>query len=58
MGEMDELERTIRLIDAAENIAREMEALRVLKEHELGVELQYGEYGGGPYVPTGEPNEE
>ena len=32
-------------------IAAELEALRVLKEHELGVRLEHSEHG--PYVPVG-----
>jgi hypothetical protein len=53
---LDELERMLRLVDALENIAIEMERLRVLKEHELGVRLEYGE-GGDPYVPVSEDEE-
>jgi hypothetical protein len=41
---------TGRTIDALESIAAELERLRVLKEHELGVRLEYGG-GSGPYVP-------
>jgi hypothetical protein len=49
---------TMRTIDALENIALELERLRVLKEHELGVQLEY-DGGHGPYVPrqTGEAEE-
>ncbi len=43
------------LVDACENIARELERLRVLKEHELGVRLEHGDE---PYVPRGETSEE
>ena len=54
-------ERQVRLArqirDALENIAAEMERLRVLKEHELGVRLEDGAAGGGPYVPRGEDRE-
>jgi hypothetical protein len=46
---------TMRTIDALENIALELERLRVLKEHELGVQLEY-DGGHGPYVPR-EPSE-
>ena len=56
--EMDQIERAGRLVDALENIAAELERLRVLKEHEPGVRLEDGAEGGGPYVPTGEANEE
>jgi hypothetical protein len=42
-----------RLVDALENIAAELEQLRVLKEHELGVRVEYASEGGGPYVPRG-----
>jgi hypothetical protein len=37
---------TMRTVDALENIAAELERLRVLKEYELGVEIQ----GPDPYV--------
>ncbi len=55
---MDELQRFIRLVEAVEVIAAELECLRVLKEHELGVRIEYGPEGSGPYVPRGEANEE
>jgi hypothetical protein len=51
---MDELERMMRLVDALENIASEMERLRVLKEHELGVRVEDAGEGHGPYVPRRE----
>ena len=47
-----------RLVDAAENIVSELEQLRVLKEHELGVRIEYAPEGSGPYVPTNEADEE
>jgi hypothetical protein len=31
-------------------IAGELEKLRILKEHELGVRLEHDPDGGGPYV--------
>lgn len=34
-----------RLVDALENIAADLEWLRVLKEHELGVRLEYAPEG-------------
>jgi hypothetical protein len=34
-------------------IAAELEKLRVLKDHELGVRLEY-DPDAGPYVPEGE----
>jgi hypothetical protein len=46
-----------RLLDALEVIASELEALRVLKEHELGVRIQHAEEGHGPYVPGGTDEE-
>jgi hypothetical protein len=46
---MDESLR--RIIDALENTAAELERLRVLKEHELGVSVEEAEGGHGPYVP-------
>jgi hypothetical protein len=49
---MDEQTRRARELDALELIAAELENLRVLKEHELGVRLEYDPDGGGPYVPT------
>jgi hypothetical protein len=55
---MDEQTRKGRELDALENIATELERLRVLKEHELGVRLEQspdGEaYVPSPYVPTDE----
>ena len=36
---MDEEKRKTRQLDALENIAAELERLRVLKEHELGVRV-------------------
>ena len=45
-----------RLVDALEVIAAELERLRVLKEHELGVRLEECAGGHGPYVP-GDPVE-
>ena len=44
--------RGARELDALENIAVELERLRVLKEHELGVSLEYDPDAGGPYVPN------
>ena len=49
---MDEKRRRARELDAPELIAAELEYLRVLKEHELGVKLEYDPDGGGPYVPN------
>jgi hypothetical protein len=46
---MDEQQRRARGLDAAE-----LEELRVLKEHELGVKLEYDADAGGPYVPEAE----
>ena len=46
-----------RLLDALELIASELEQLRILKEHELGVEIKHADEGHGPYVPKG-PAEE
>jgi hypothetical protein len=48
---MDERQRRARELDALELIAGELECLRVLKEHELGVRLEYDDdFGGPPYV--------
>jgi hypothetical protein len=41
----------MRLVDALEGIHSELERLRVLKEHELGVRLGHAEGGQGSYVP-------
>ena len=49
---MDEKTRRARTWDAPENIAAELERLRVLKEHELGVRLEEAPEGSGPYVPN------
>lgn len=48
---MDEYTRRARELDALEVIAAELERLRILKEHELGVELKEASEGSGPYVP-------
>jgi hypothetical protein len=48
---MDEKTRQWRELDALENIATELMRLRVLKEHELGVELKESA-DSEPYVPT------
>jgi hypothetical protein len=48
---MDEKTRRWRELDALENIALVLWRLRVLKEHELGVELKEASEGSGPYVP-------
>ena len=50
-----------RLVDALESVAAELERLRLLKEHELGVTVEY--WRGDPYVaesetPPEEPTEE
>jgi hypothetical protein len=50
---MDEETRKARELDALENIVRELERLRILKEYELGIELKEAPEGSGPYVPSG-----
>jgi hypothetical protein len=52
--QMDEETRRERELDVLEVIAAELEALRVLKEHELGVRLEYDPDDDGPYVPEAE----
>jgi hypothetical protein len=47
---MDERQRRARELDALEFIAWELENLRTLKEHELGVRLEHDPDGSGPYV--------
>ena len=47
---MDEQTRRARELDALELIAGELENLRVLKEHELGVRLEHPPEGDPPYV--------
>jgi hypothetical protein len=47
---MDEQQRRERELDALELIAAELENLRVLKEHELGVRLEHPPEGDPPYV--------
>jgi hypothetical protein len=55
---MNELvNRFFHLVDALENIASELERLRVLKEHELGVRVEDAGEGHGPYVPREEDEE-
>jgi hypothetical protein len=51
---MDEQQRRARELDALEVIGWELEKLRVLKEHELGVSLEHAPDGDGPYVPNAE----
>jgi hypothetical protein len=51
---MSEETRKGRELDALENIAAELERLRILKEHELGVRLKEAAGGSGPYVPKAE----
>ncbi len=46
-----------RIIETLDIIAAELERLRILKEHELGVRIEYAEGGHGPYVPK-QPAEE
>jgi hypothetical protein len=45
---MDERNLQARMIDGIENIAAELERLRLLREYELGVEVKYE--AGAPYV--------
>jgi hypothetical protein len=45
-----------RVLDALEGIHSHLEQLRILKEHELGVHLEYGEHG--PYIPKQPADEE
>ena len=47
---MDETTRRARELNALENIAADLERLRVLKEHGLGVRPEY-DPDGGSYVP-------
>jgi hypothetical protein len=47
---MDEQTRRARELEALELIAAELERLRVLKEHELGVRLKHPPEGDPPYV--------
>jgi hypothetical protein len=47
--EMDE-QQMGRLLDALENVASELERLRLLKEYELGVRVEH--QGGDPYVKS------
>ena len=44
----EELER---IIEALESIGLELERLRLLREHELGVRVEMAPDGHGPYVP-------
>jgi hypothetical protein len=47
---MDEQTRRARELDALEIIAEELERLRVLNEHELGVRLEHPPEGSPPYA--------
>ena len=49
---MDERKRRARELDAMEVIGWELEQLRVLKEHELGVSLEFDRDNGYYYVPN------
>jgi hypothetical protein len=49
---MDERQRRARELDALEAIAAELWNLRVLKEHELRVTLEF--HAGAPYVVEAE----
>jgi hypothetical protein len=49
---MNEAQLMSRLLEAAENAALELERLRLLKEHELGVRIEYSD--GDPYVKVTE----
>jgi hypothetical protein len=51
-GGRAEAQRMLRLVDACENIAAELERLRLLKEHELGARVEHED--GDPYVKVGE----
>ncbi len=46
-----------RILDALEGTHSQLEQLRILKEHELGVEIKHAEEGHGPYIPK-QPAEE
>ena len=46
-----------RLMAEVEGIHGELEQLRILKEHELGVEIKHADEGHGPYIPK-QPAEE
>jgi hypothetical protein len=49
-GALDEETLRARELDALELIAAELENLRVLKEHKLGVRLEHPAGGDPPYV--------
>jgi hypothetical protein len=49
-AEMDDQARRARELDALELIAAELQKLRILKEHELGVRLEHPPEGDPPYV--------
>jgi hypothetical protein len=49
---MDERQRRARELDALEAIAEELWRLRVLKEHELGVSVEFDRDNGYYYVPN------
>jgi hypothetical protein len=51
---MDDRKRRARELDTLEVIGWELEKLRVLKEHELGVSLEFDRDNGYWYVPEGE----
>ena len=49
-AEMEEQELRARELDALALIAAELEKLRILKQHELGVRLEHPPEGYPPYV--------
>lgn len=51
---MDEQTRQDRTLDALETIAAELEMLRVLREYELAVSVEYEGGGGGPCATPAE----
>jgi hypothetical protein len=50
--QLNEQQRRTRELDALELVAAELEKLRVLKEHELGVGLEFDRDNGYWYVPN------
>jgi hypothetical protein len=49
-----EMHELMRIYEALDLIAAELERLRILKEYELGIELKEAPEGSGPYVPKAE----
>jgi hypothetical protein len=46
------------VLQVEDRLHSQLEQLRILKEHELGVRIEHAEGGHGPYVPKDSTEEE